>query len=114
MLRLVVEQQTVFGTTGQHVQRITHLPEKFLGGRQQRVFALQQKALVGQCVQIQRAVLATGNPEDGLNIAQPAGRAFDVGLEVVFGVVVLVVAVLLLGALGQEELLARPHVRGCW
>lgn len=50
--------------------------------------------------------------EDGLDVAQTARRAFDVGLEVVFGVVVLVVTGLEFGALGQEELLARPHVLG--
>ena len=28
---LVIEEQAVFGTTGQHVQGVAHLPQEFLG-----------------------------------------------------------------------------------
>src|SRR5471032_2390613 len=86
--------------------------QEFLRGGQQVVFAFQQKAFACQCMQVQGAVLATGNPQNGLDIAQATGRTLDVGFQVVFGVVVLVVPGFLLGALGQEEVLAWPHLAG--
>ncbi len=109
---LVIEQQAVFGTTGEHVQGVAHFPQEFLGGGEQGVFALDQKAFASEGAQVQGAVLTAGHPQNGLNIAQAAGRTFDVRFEVVFGVVVFVVTGLLLGTLGEEELLGRPHVRG--
>jgi len=109
---LVVEQQAVLGATGEHVQGIAHFPQEVLGRGQQFVLAFQQEAFAGQGMQVQRAVLAAGDPEHRLDVAQATGRALDVGLEVVLGVVVLVVAGLEFGTLGQEEILARPHVAG--
>ncbi len=108
---LVVEQQAVLGAACEHVQGVADLPQKVLGGSQQFVFAFQQEALAGQRVQVQGAVLAPSHPEHRLDVAQAAGRAFDVGLKVVFGVVVLVMAGLEFGPFGQEEFLAGPHVR---
>src|SRR5690606_12279172 len=43
------------------------------------------------------------HPVDGLDIAQPARRFLDVGLQVVFGIAVAFVALPLLIALGAEE-----------
>ncbi|MCY1425074.1 hypothetical protein D9M71_408530 [compost metagenome] len=70
---LVVEQQAVFGAACQHVQGVTHFPQKLLGRRQQVVLAFQQEAFAGQRVQVQGAVLAPGDPENGLDVAQAAG-----------------------------------------
>ncbi|MNZ74425.1 hypothetical protein D3C78_928730 [compost metagenome] len=70
---LVIEQQTVFGATGEHVQGVADLPQELLGGGQQGVFALQQEAFASQGVQVQGAVLAPGDPQHGLNVAQAAG-----------------------------------------
>lgn len=109
---LVVEQQAILGAPGEHVQGVAHAPEEGLGGGQQFVLALQQEVLASQGMQVQCAVLATSYPQYGLDIAQAARAALDVGFEVVLGVVVLVVAGLEFGALGEEKLLARPHVRG--
>ena len=106
---LVIEQQAILGTAGQHVQPVSDAPEKRLGRNQQRVFAFGEKALVDDGVQVQRAELAACDPEDGLDVAQPARGALDIGLQVVLGVVVLGMAGALLVALGEEELLARPH-----
>ena len=107
---LVVKQQAVFAAPGQHVQGITHLPEKILGGSQQAEFTFYQETLRRQRMQVERAELAAGDPENGLDVAQAAGGALDVGFEVVFGVVVLGVARVLLVAFGQKEVLARPHL----
>ena len=108
-LALVVEQQAVFGAPGEHVQGVAHLPQELLAGRQHAVLAVDQETLLHQGVQVEAAELAARHPEDGLDVAQAAGRALDVGLQVVLGVVVLGVARLGFLALGQEELLARPH-----
>ncbi|MNS83614.1 hypothetical protein D3C72_1174070 [compost metagenome] len=70
---LVIEQQAVFGATGEHVQGVTNLPQKLLGGGQQGVFALHEEAFARQCPQVQGAVLATGHPQNRLDIPQAAG-----------------------------------------
>ncbi len=108
---LVIEQQAILGAPGEHVQGIADPPEELLAGSQHAALAFHQEAFAHQGVQVEAAELAAGHPEDGLDVAQAAGGALDVGLEVVLGVVVLGVAALLFVAFGQEELLARPHVR---
>ncbi|MNJ62855.1 hypothetical protein D3C77_587110 [compost metagenome] len=70
---LMIEQQAVFGAAGEHVQGIADLPQEFLGGGQQGVFALQQEAFARQGMQVQGAVLATGDPQYRLDVAQAAG-----------------------------------------
>ena len=52
--------------------------------------------------------MASGDPGDGLDVAQAARTFLDVGLEVVAGVVEPVVAQALLAHLGLEEPPARP------
>ncbi|MNH21276.1 hypothetical protein D3C79_810800 [compost metagenome] len=69
----MIEQQAVFGAAGEHVQGIADLPQEFLGGGQQGVFALQQEAFARQGMQVQGAVLATGDPQYRLDVAQAAG-----------------------------------------
>ncbi|MNE55045.1 hypothetical protein D3C80_1498640 [compost metagenome] len=69
---LVIEQQAVFGAPGQHVQGVAHLPEKLLGRGQQVVLAFQQEAFAGQGMQVEGAVLAAGDPQYRLDVAQPA------------------------------------------
>ncbi|MCY1286403.1 hypothetical protein D9M70_353720 [compost metagenome] len=109
-LALVVEQQAVFGAAGEHVQGVAYLPEEFLAGGQHAALAFHQEALLHQAMQVEAAELAAGDPEDGLDVAQAARRALHVGFQVVFGVVVLGVTGLLFLALGEEEVLARPHL----
>ncbi len=107
---LVIEQQAVLCASGEHVQAVTDLPEKLLRSGHQAVFAFREKALIHHGLQIQRAELTACDPEDRLDVAQSTRGALDVGLQVVLGVVVLGVACALFFALGQEELLARPHL----
>ena len=111
-LHLVIEQQAVFGAPGEHVQGVAHLPQKFMAGGQQGVFAFQQETVADQGLQVQRAELAACHPKHGLDVAQAAGRALDVGFEVVLGVVVLGMTRSAFVALGQVEMLARPHLIG--
>ncbi|MNJ59242.1 hypothetical protein D3C77_549160 [compost metagenome] len=69
---LMIEQQAVFSTSGEHVQGVANLPEEFLGGGQQGVLTLKQKAFIGQGMQVEGAVLAAGDPQHGLDVAQAA------------------------------------------
>src|SRR5690606_16558703 len=94
----------------QTVQGKAHLPEEGAAAGQDAVFGLVEKAPVNQLPQVAGAEMAQRHPADGLDVPQSAGRALDVGLEVVFGVIELGMAGLLLGPLGAEELGAGPHV----
>lgn len=58
------------------------------------------------------AEVAAGHPGEGLNVAQAAGIALEIRLQLVGGAEKLLVALGLLFALGLEELLARPEVLG--
>src|SRR5690606_22119996 len=69
-----------------------------------------EKPLFDQFAQVAGAEMAQRYPADGLDIPQATGRAFDVGLEVVLGVIELGVPVVLLGALGAEEFGTGPHM----
>jgi hypothetical protein len=70
---LVIEQQTIFGTACQHVQGVTHFPEKLLRRGEQGVFTFDQETFTGERAQVQRAVLATGDPQNRLNITESTG-----------------------------------------
>ncbi len=110
-LGLVFQQQAVFAAAGQHVQGIAYPPQKGTRAGQQLVFAAGEKARclkAGQCL---HAEAATGNPHDGLQVAQPAGRALHIRLEIVFGVVIAFVTVALLVTLAEEKVAAAPHVQ---
>ena len=93
---------------GQHVQREAHLPEKSLRLLEAPQFGGREEAVRRQFVQRFAAELAPGDPGDGLDIAQAARTALDVGLEVVGRVVGAPVAFLLLAHLGGEIVAQRP------
>jgi hypothetical protein len=109
-LDLVVEQQPVLAPPGDGVQRPADAPQEVLAGEQPAVLVVGEEALLGELVQAADAEVAARHPADHLDVAQAAGAALDVGLEVVGGVVVAVMAGGLLGALGLEEL-PRGHSR---
>ena len=48
--------------------------------------------------------MATGNPLQGMNVAQAAGAAFNIGFKIIAGAVVTLVALVLLLDLRGEEL----------
>jgi hypothetical protein len=53
-----------------------------------------------------------GDPADHLNVAQSTGRALDVRLELVGGIVEAVMPLKLLFALCREERIGRPEAAG--
>ena len=109
---LVVEQQAVLGPAGKHVQGVAHLPQEGLTLAQDTQLGVVHEAGGHQVAVAFAAEMSLGDPADHLDIAQPAGRALDIGLQVVLGVVVALVAVDLLLPLGLEEVLRRPHAIG--
>src|SRR5690606_16559574 len=107
---LVIEQQSVFSATGQGMQCKAYLPEEGSAAGQDVVLGLVEKPLFDQFAQVAGAEVAQRHPADGLDIPQATGRAFDVGFEVVLGVIELGMPVVLLGALGTEKFGTGPHM----
>ena len=105
---LVVEQQAVLASPGEHVQREAYLPQERLTVDQGRVLLLGQEVVVDQVVERGRGEVALRHPADHLDVTQPARALLDVRLEVVAGVVIARVAGLLLGELLLEVAAAGP------
>ena len=53
--------------------------------------------------------MATGHPLQGVDVAQTAGAAFDIRLQIIAGAVVALVALVLFLNLRGEELFRRPE-----
>ncbi len=53
--------------------------------------------------------MAAGHPQQGMNVAQATGAAFDVGFKVIAGAVIAQVALLLLLNFGGKEAVRRPE-----
>ena len=83
-----------------------------MAGVQNVVFIAGEKAVLHQIAQAVGVKVALGYPADVLDVAQPTGSAFDVGLQAVFGVVELVVAGDLLLPLGFEKAFGVPDFVG--
>ena len=105
---LIIKQQAVFLTPGQHVQAIAHSPQEIPAIDQRAELVFCQKFQFCQFAWIALSVLAQGYPADHLSIAQSARRALYVGFQVVFSIGVLVVATSLLTPLGPEEGITGP------
>ena len=79
---------------------------------QLREFLAGQQIAVGERLQRGNAEVPTGDPVDGLDVAQAARGFLDVGFEIVFGVAVALVALALFVALGAKETMHRYQLRG--
>ena len=80
------------------------------------MLSLGQEVVLDQPVEGRSTEVTLSHTGNHLDVAQSAGTALDVGLEVVDGILELVVALLLLPGLGSEELIRRPQCRriGCF
>ena len=74
------------------MQGVSYFPEKADAAGQSFMFELSQEAVIFQCLQGAFTKVSDGHPGDGLNIPQSAGGVLNIGLKVVIGAVVLVVA----------------------
>ena len=111
-LDLVVEQQAVLASPGQHVQPEAHLPQEGLAGLQLAQLLAGQEAVRDQFIERVGAEMALRDPGDRLQVAQAPRARLDVRLEVVRGVEVAVVAVGLFPDLGLEEVVGGPQPVG--
>ena len=109
---LMIEQQAVFGAFRDHVQCIAHLPQEGLALAQNPQFGVVHEALGDDILVAQWPEMALGHPADHLDVAQPAWRTLEVGLEMILGVVVLEVAANLLLPFALEKRGRGPHVPG--
>src|SRR5690554_5329668 len=109
---LVVEQQAVLVAVGYQLQAIAQAPQEGFAFVQNLVFFLGEDAEAGQVRDALQAEVAFGNPADGLDVPQGARGAFYVGLQVVLGVAVFLVALLLLFPLGHKVGLVGTHLVG--
>jgi len=105
---LVIEQNAVLAPAGEVVEGEADPPQEGLAAAQRAVLAFGEETVFDQITQGVDAEMAFGHPADHLDVAQAAGALLDVGLEVVGGVVVLVVARDLFLELGLEEAGAGP------
>ena len=105
---LIVEQQAFFPASGMQMQGETDLPQIILTFDQGPVFGIGKKTLSSELAEGVRAEMAFCHPTDYLNVAQPPRPLFNVGLEIVSGIVEFSVPLLLLGDLGLEEGRTRP------
>ena len=108
-LDLIVEQQAVLAPAGEHVQPEAHLPEEGLARLELAQLLARQKAVRDQLIERIGAEVALRHPADGLDVAQAPGARFDVGLEVIGGIEVAVVALGLFLDLGLEKVLRGPQ-----
>ncbi len=109
---LAVEQQAVIPFVDGHVQGKAHLPEEILAVEQFAILGPVEKAVAGHLEQGGGTEVATGDPGEGLDVAQAARIALEIRLQLVGGAEKLLVPLGLLLALGAKELLARPEVLG--
>ena len=120
-LALMVEEQAVFAPPGDDVQAEAHAPQEAPAVEQPLALQPRQEAAVLQLGELparrfaalgavsRAAQVPLGDPQHGLDVAQAARGALDVGFEVVVDVVELRMALVLLLPLGVEEAAARPE-----
>ncbi len=109
---LVIEEQPVLATSGQHVQAVTHTPQECLPVFQEPQLPRREKLVCKQLVEGVNVEMPLGNPADHLDVTEPTGTPLDVGFEFVRGVVVTMMARELLGAFRLEEAIRRPDFVG--
>src|SRR5690554_1444053 len=99
---LVIKQQAVLVAVSNQLQTETQAPQEGFAFVQNLVFFFGQDAEAGEVRHALQAEVALGNPADGLDVPQGAWGAFYVGLQVVLGVAVFLVALLLFFPLGDK------------
>ncbi len=104
----MVEQQPVFGTARENMQREAHPPQESLAAFQPPQLPGRQELMLDELVEGLDAEMPLGDPADHLDVAQASGASLYVWFEVVARVMVAMVSGDLLAALLSEKLLWRP------
>ncbi|KFB67247.1 MAG: hypothetical protein CAPSK01_003364 [Candidatus Accumulibacter vicinus] len=101
--RLVVKQQTIFAPADVQVQVCTQTLQKTDAALQLKLFFLGDEAVLREIFPGVTVAGRTGNPQDCLQIAQPARSFLAVGFQAVRGVLVAAVPLFLFHPFGFEE-----------
>ena len=91
------------GAAGDEVHVAAHRPQEILAAAEQHVFGAVEHALLDQLLGLAHPVDVFRDPEQRMQVAQPALAVLDVGLDQVAGLAGAAVALLALGELGGDE-----------
>ena len=105
-LALQVERQAVVGAAGEIVDVAAHRVEEALGALEMARLLLGEHALGDQLAGLAHAIEIFGDPEQQVQVAQPALALLDVGLDDVARIAHALVALVALGKLGLDEIAA--------
>mgnify|MGYP006915173993 CR=1 FL=1 len=104
---LHVEAQPVLGAAGEEVEVAAHGPQEVLGAGEGRQLVGREHALVGELCGILHPVDILGDPEERVEVAQPAFALLHVGFDQIAALARLAMARVALGELGVDEI-ERP------
>ena len=105
-LALQVEGQPLLGAAGEVVEVAAHRPQEVLGALEVARLLLGEHALADQLAGLVDAIEIFGDPEQRVQVAQPALALLDVGLDDVARIAHALVALVALGELGLDEVAA--------
>ncbi len=106
---LTIKQQAVIVATDLQMQGEANAPEDVQTFIQFGAFCQRQEAKADHFIQRGSAKMAAGDPLQSMNIAQAAGAAFDIRLQVVARAVIALVALILLFHFGGVKFIGRPE-----
>ena len=105
-LALQLERQAIVGAAGQIVDVAAHRGEEALGALEMARLVLGEHALGHQLAGLVDAIEILGDPEQQVQVAQPALAFLDVGLDDVARIAHALMALVALGELGLDEVAA--------
>lgn len=103
-LALQVEGQPILGTVRDGVEMAPHRPQEVLRAVELAIFVAAEQPGLDQLARLGDVIRVLPDPEQRVEIAQPALRLLDVGLDDIARVAHLVVAHVALGELVGDEL----------
>ncbi len=104
---LQVEGQPFFGAAGDVMQMAAHRPQERLSPLKAPRFFGRQHAKIDKLTDIVDAINVFGDPEQRMQVAQPALAFLDVGFELIAAVADALVPGIALGELGLDKLRRR-------
>ena len=102
-IALDVERQPFLGAAGDEMHVAADRPEKVLAAAEHAVFVAVEHAALDQFLRLAHAIDVFGDPEQGVQVAQPAFAVFDIGLDQIARLAGAAMALVALGELGGDE-----------
>ncbi len=103
-LALQVEGQPLLGASGEKMQMAAHRPQKALRPGETLRFFSRQHTEIDEFGDIVDAIDIFGEPEQGVQVSEPALALLDIGFELIAAVADAAMALVALGELGLDEL----------